>query len=139
MLLQVNIEPYARLFTTVLKWQKAEKKWTDGSFLELNAVQIENDINAFSRYKHRMKKSQSTVEIGRLRRNSARLRHSALCSIYGVKTDLPKNSRVLWSSVVSKLLPLQPKVINNKLNFMKWTIKEVNNFCQNSIKFMLNF
>ena len=47
---QVNIEPYARLFTTVLKWQKAEKKWTDGSFLELNAVQIESDINAFSRY-----------------------------------------------------------------------------------------
>ena len=39
---------YSRLFTTVLKWQKAEKKWTDGSFLDLNAVQIENDINAFS-------------------------------------------------------------------------------------------
>ena len=52
MLLQVNIEPYARLFTTVLKWQKAEKTWTDGSFLELNAVQIENDINAFSRYRN---------------------------------------------------------------------------------------
>ena len=32
----------------MLKWQKAEKKWTDGSFLDLNAVQIENDINAFS-------------------------------------------------------------------------------------------
>ena len=43
-----NIDPYARLFTTVLKWQKAEKKWTDGSFLELNAEQIESDINAFS-------------------------------------------------------------------------------------------
>ena len=28
---------------------KAEKKWTDGSFLELNAAQIEIDINAFSR------------------------------------------------------------------------------------------
>ena len=45
-----NIDPYARLFTTVLKWQKAEKKWTDGSFLELNAEQIEADINAFSKY-----------------------------------------------------------------------------------------
>ena len=44
-----NIDPYARLFTTVLKWQKAEKKWTDGSFLELNAEQIESDINAFSK------------------------------------------------------------------------------------------
>ena len=74
-----------------------------------------------------------------MRRNYARLRHSALCSIYGAKTDLPKNNMVLWSSVVSKLLPLRPKVINNKLKFMKWTIKEVNNFCRNSIKFMLNF
>ena len=44
-----NIDPYSRLFTTVLKWQKAEKKWTDGSFLELNAEQIESDINAFSK------------------------------------------------------------------------------------------
>ena len=47
-----NIDPYARLFTTVLKWQKAEKKWTDGSFLELNAEQIEADINAFSKYSY---------------------------------------------------------------------------------------
>ncbi len=48
--MKANIDPYARLFTTVLKWQKAEKKWTDGSFLELNATQIESDIIAFSKY-----------------------------------------------------------------------------------------
>ena len=84
-------------------------------------------------------RNNSTVEIGRLRRNSARLRHSALCSIYGAKKDLPKNSMVLWSSVVSKLLPLWPKEIKNELNFRKWTIKKINNLCQNSIKFMLNF
>ena len=47
--MKVNIEPYARLFNTVLKWQKAQKKWTDGSFLELNAIQIETDIHSFSR------------------------------------------------------------------------------------------
>ena len=80
-----------------------------------------------------------TVEIGRLRRNSARLRHSALCTIYGAKTDLPKNMMVLWHPVVGKLLPLRPKVIKNELNFRKWTIKKVNNLCQNFIKFMLNF
>ena len=45
---QQNIEPYARLFGTVLKWQKAEKKWTDGSFIELNAEQIENDTMGFA-------------------------------------------------------------------------------------------
>ena len=45
--MQQNIEPYARLFGTVLKWQKAEKKWTDGSFLELNASKIESDTISF--------------------------------------------------------------------------------------------
>ncbi len=45
-----NIEPYARLFGTVLKWQKAEKKWTDGSFLELNAARIEQDTADFATY-----------------------------------------------------------------------------------------
>ena len=45
---QQNIEPYARLFGTVLKWQKAEKKWTDGSFLELNAARIEQDTSDFA-------------------------------------------------------------------------------------------
>jgi dynein heavy chain len=54
-LYQANIDPYARLFNTVLKWQKAEKKWTDGSFLELNAAQIETDIIAFSRLAKRQK------------------------------------------------------------------------------------
>ena len=43
-----EIEPYARLFTTVLKWQKAEKKWMDGAFLDLNSIQIKADIDEFS-------------------------------------------------------------------------------------------
>ena len=37
-----------RLFTTVLKWQKAEKKWMDGAFLDLNSLQIKDDIDEFS-------------------------------------------------------------------------------------------
>ena len=47
--LRQNIDPYARLFSTVLKWQKAEKKWTDGSFLELEAITIENDTLSFAK------------------------------------------------------------------------------------------
>ena len=47
--MKAEIEPYARLFNTVLKWQKAEKKWMDGAFLDLNSLQIRSDIDEFSR------------------------------------------------------------------------------------------
>jgi dynein heavy chain len=47
--MKAEIEPYARLFNTVLKWQKAEKKWMDGAFLDLNSLQIRSDIAEFSR------------------------------------------------------------------------------------------
>ena len=47
--MKAEIEPYARLFTTVLKWQKAEKKWMDGAFLDLNSLQIKDDIDEFSK------------------------------------------------------------------------------------------
>ena len=46
--MKTEIEPYARLFNTVLKWQKAEKKWMDGAFLDLNSHQITSDIDEFS-------------------------------------------------------------------------------------------
>ena len=46
--MKAEIEPYARLFNTVLKWQKAEKKWMDGAFLDLNSHQITSDIDEFS-------------------------------------------------------------------------------------------
>ena len=38
------IEPYQKLFTTVVKWQRAEKKWMDGAFLELNAETTEAEV-----------------------------------------------------------------------------------------------
>ena len=38
------IEPYQKLFTTIVKWQRAEKKWMDGAFLELNAEATEAEV-----------------------------------------------------------------------------------------------
>lgn len=38
------IEPYQKLFSVVVKWQKAEKKWMDGAFLELNAESTEAEV-----------------------------------------------------------------------------------------------
>ena len=34
---QASLEPFMQLFSTVLKWQKAEKKFMDGTFLEIDA------------------------------------------------------------------------------------------------------
>ena len=39
-----SMEPYQRLFTSVYKWQKAEKKFMDGSFLELNAEETQAEV-----------------------------------------------------------------------------------------------
>lgn len=35
--IQTSLEPYQKLFTTIFKWQRTEKRLMDGTFLELNA------------------------------------------------------------------------------------------------------
>ena len=40
-----QLEPYQRLFSTVFKWQKAEKKFMDGSFLDLNAEETQAEVD----------------------------------------------------------------------------------------------
>lgn len=40
-----GIEPYQKLFSIVVKWQRAEKKWMDGAFLELNAETTEAEVS----------------------------------------------------------------------------------------------
>nr|XP_023475994.1 dynein heavy chain 12, axonemal isoform X11 [Equus caballus] len=47
--LKVNIEPYQKFFNLVLKWQRTEKRWMDGGFLELNGESMEADVDEFSR------------------------------------------------------------------------------------------
>ncbi|ESP01004.1 hypothetical protein LOTGIDRAFT_225521 [Lottia gigantea] len=38
--ISTSLDPFNRLFNVVLKWQKAEKKWMDGSFMDLNSTLI---------------------------------------------------------------------------------------------------
>ncbi|XP_077977539.1 dynein axonemal heavy chain 12-like [Glandiceps talaboti] len=45
----LSIEPYQRLFALVVKWQRADKKWMDGAFLELNSEAIEGEVDEFWR------------------------------------------------------------------------------------------
>ncbi|KFO19799.1 Dynein heavy chain 7, axonemal [Fukomys damarensis] len=47
--LKNNIEPYQKFFNLVLKWQRAEKRWMDGGFLDLNGESLEVDVDEFSR------------------------------------------------------------------------------------------
>nr|XP_006252735.1 dynein axonemal heavy chain 12 isoform X3 [Rattus norvegicus] len=47
--LKVTIEPYQKFFNFVLKWQRTEKRWMDGGFLDLNGESMEADIDEFSR------------------------------------------------------------------------------------------
>ena len=43
------MEPYAKLFNLILKWQKAEKKWMDGEFLKLESEAITSEADEFWR------------------------------------------------------------------------------------------
>ncbi|XP_077865268.1 dynein axonemal heavy chain 12 [Saccoglossus kowalevskii] len=52
-----GIEPYQKLFTLVVKWQRAEKKSMDGAFLELNSEAIETEVDEFWREIYKITKS----------------------------------------------------------------------------------
>ena len=42
--IQARVEPFQKLFTITYKWQKSEKKWMDGGFLDLVAEQVESEV-----------------------------------------------------------------------------------------------
>lgn len=54
--IRTAIDPYFRLFSTVRKWQISEKKWMDGSFLELNSEKVEAEVEEYSREIFKIKK-----------------------------------------------------------------------------------
>ncbi|XP_073521940.1 dynein axonemal heavy chain 12-like [Phyllobates terribilis] len=63
---KVNIEPYQKLFALIYKWQKTEKKWIDGTFLDLNGESMEAEVDEFLREVYKMMKlfqqKQKTLE-----------------------------------------------------------------------------
>ncbi len=54
--IKAQLDPYSRLFNTVLKWQRNEKKWVDGAFLELNSESIENETEDFWKETYKISK-----------------------------------------------------------------------------------
>uniref|UniRef100_A0A5F8GIC4 Dynein axonemal heavy chain 12 n=1 Tax=Monodelphis domestica TaxID=13616 RepID=A0A5F8GIC4_MONDO len=47
--LKVSVEPYQKFFSFILKWQRTEKRWMDGGFLDLNGESMESDVDEFFR------------------------------------------------------------------------------------------
>ncbi|CAF3418967.1 unnamed protein product [Rotaria socialis] len=54
--IKTAVDPYFRLFTTVRKWQVAEKKWMDGAFLDLNSEKVEGEVEEYLREIFKIKK-----------------------------------------------------------------------------------
>ncbi|XP_019392438.1 PREDICTED: dynein heavy chain 12, axonemal [Crocodylus porosus] len=52
--LKVNTEPYQKLFGLILKWQRTEKRWMDGAFLDLNGEIMESEIDEVFRELYKM-------------------------------------------------------------------------------------
>ncbi|XP_052780138.1 dynein axonemal heavy chain 12-like isoform X1 [Mya arenaria] len=76
------VVPFQNLFNVVFKWQKAEKKWMDGAFLDLEAEAIEAEVDEYWReiykiqkvFNQRMKKMQIEIdEVNRDRKKKRRL------------------------------------------------------------------
>lgn len=50
------IDPFFRLFSVVVKWQRAEKKWTDGAFLDLDSEVIDVEVDDYWRELYKIQK-----------------------------------------------------------------------------------
>ena len=46
--IQAALEPYQKLFTSIFKWQRTEKRMMDGAFLELNAEETQAEVCIYS-------------------------------------------------------------------------------------------
>ncbi|XP_041350374.1 dynein heavy chain 12, axonemal-like isoform X3 [Gigantopelta aegis] len=51
-----SLDPFQRLFNVVLKWQKAEKRWMDGAFMELDSEAIEAEVDEYWRETYKIQK-----------------------------------------------------------------------------------
>jgi dynein heavy chain len=88
-----QLDPYSRLFNTVLKWQRNEKKWVDGAFLDLHAESIEGEVEDFWK---------ETYKIQKLFISQVKKRKLELQAKLGDKRKKSKNS--FYSRPVDSLL-----------------------------------
>ncbi|KAM8930418.1 dynein axonemal heavy chain 12 [Pelodytes ibericus] len=74
--LKANIEPYQKIFAVIAKWQRTEKKWMDGAFLDLNGESMEAEVDDFFREVYKMIKvfQQKQKKAEEEKKKGARLR-----------------------------------------------------------------
>ena len=56
-----NLDPFNRLFNTVYKWQRNEKKWNDGAFLDLNSESVEAECEEFWKEIYKIQKQFMSI------------------------------------------------------------------------------
>uniref|UniRef100_U3K1D6 Dynein axonemal heavy chain 12 n=1 Tax=Ficedula albicollis TaxID=59894 RepID=U3K1D6_FICAL len=52
--LKTGIEPYHKLFNLILRWQRTERRWMDGTFLELDGESMEAEVDEFYREMYKL-------------------------------------------------------------------------------------
>ena len=54
--IKTEVDPFLKLFQTVQKFQRADKRWLYGNFRELNAEAIEGELDEYSRDVYKVQK-----------------------------------------------------------------------------------
>ncbi|XP_073501399.1 dynein axonemal heavy chain 12-like [Phyllobates terribilis] len=100
---KVNIEPYQKLFALINKWQKTEKKWIDGAFLDLNGESMEAEVDEFFQEVYKMMKlfqqKQKTLE----EEKKKAAQHRTLSEDKDSVDEEKKESRIEYIPLVSIL------------------------------------
>ncbi|XP_029456789.1 LOW QUALITY PROTEIN: dynein heavy chain 12, axonemal [Rhinatrema bivittatum] len=104
--LKANIEPYQKIFGLILKWQRTEKRWMDGAFLDLNGESMEAEVDEFFREIYKMLKffQQKQKKIDQEKQKAVRHR-----SLTGVKEDEEEEKKENQMINISTLIMEQIK------------------------------
>ncbi|XP_053325574.1 dynein axonemal heavy chain 12 [Spea bombifrons] len=97
--LKVNIEPYQKIFGLIYKWQRTEKRWMDGAFLDLNGESMEAEVDEFFREVYKMMKLFQQKQKKAEEEEKKSTRHRTLTE-EAVEEEKKENSTVQMCSVV---------------------------------------
>ncbi|XP_039551458.1 dynein heavy chain 12, axonemal [Passer montanus] len=90
--LRAEIEPYQKLFNLILKWQRTERRWMDGTFLELDGESMESEIDEFYREMYKL-----------LRLFQQKLKKAATEKKKAVRTGRDNPTLTMCSSVLDQI------------------------------------
>jgi len=117
------LDPFTRLFNTVSKWQRNEKKWTDGSFTDLNGEVVEGECEEFWREIYKIQKQFMTIikkrklelqtKLGERKKKSNTFSFRNL-QLYYLNMNLTSNLKEKIEDKVEEEGHAQPEVVEEK-------------------------